>query len=175
MTNTRIGKSVGKSGAGRPSVMEQHKREVESHDLEKPFESSAVSGNLDIQPAGKWERKLFLVSEIEGAASTEAVASAVIQDSSASPTGLSREREVEERAKRFQEREERKRAILGVHYLDEDGSPKLLFPLSGDVCMCVCLCVCCARARARVCVCSQACACMCVRVGGRGGIHMMIG
>ena len=118
MTNTRIGKSVRKSDQqGRAGlVMEQHKREVASHDLEKP--------------AGKWERKLFIVSEIEGAASTETTASAVIQDSSASPTGLSREREVEERVKRFQEREQRKRVILGVHYLDEDGRVR--------VCVCVC-------------------------------------
>jgi len=143
-----------KVAAADAAVLEQRKKDVQGVDIEPPKPINI----FDCAPAPvppKWQRSLYVITEIIGAAAALSATSAwrartaakcatphlsgvPVPPADGGP-GLqpeeegpdSRDKEVEEREQRLRARDEDKRSVLGVHYLDENGSPKLLFPLSG--------------------------------------------
>ena len=167
--NAAHGHAVGrkaKEHAAAQQLMER-KRDVQGIDIQPPpgpakTDSTLVTDSTSVRtaPQHRWERKVFLISEIQGAAAA-AAATASWRGGGFGGRGLKRsgsrdslasmlpeppspldadeawrnltheQRQTEERLKALQEREEEKRAVLGVHYLDDTGTPKLLFPLSG--------------------------------------------
>ena len=149
-------------------LLQERRRGVQCIDIAAPREASLIDDIPATPP--KWERRLFLISEIFGAAEAAAVTAAAAAcaalkeaswrsgggmkekksisifssldklseaaeaglgagDSVRSPSNVTPE---ELEAEQYlEEREQEKRSVLGVHYLDDTGNPKLLFPLNG--------------------------------------------
>ena len=140
-TKAPVGRNAKQQAAAR--LLQERRRGVQCIDI-------------PATPPNKWERRLFLISEIFGAAEAAAVTAScrsvggmkekisrsvvsLEMLSEAPEAALECERsvynvtpeEAEQRLKETEEREQEKRSVLGVHYLDDTGNPKLLFPLSG--------------------------------------------
>ena len=134
-----------KVAAADAAVLEQRKKDVQGVDIEPPKPINI----FDFVPAPvppKWQRSLYVITEITGAAAARATSawrarmaakcatphlSSVPVPPAEEEGHDSHDKEVEEREQRLRARDEDKRSVLGVHYLDVDGSPKLLFPLCG--------------------------------------------
>ena len=153
-----VGRNAKQQAAAK--LLQERRRGVQCIDIAAPREASLID-DIPATPPNKWERKLFLISEIFGAAEAAAVtaswrggggmrekksrsfssldmlsegpeAALEAGNSARSPSNVTPEElEAEQRLKETEEREQEKRSVLGVHYLDDTGNPKLLFPLSG--------------------------------------------
>jgi hypothetical protein len=153
-----VGRNAKQQAAAK--LLQERRRGVQCIDIAAPREASLID-DIPATPPNKWERKLFLISEIFGAAEAAAVtaswrggggmrekksrsfssldmlsegpeAALEAGNSARSPSNVTPEElEAEQRLTETEEREQEKRSVLGVHYLDDTGNPKLLFPLSG--------------------------------------------